>query len=255
MDEKNHSFERLHEVPVHIKLLSNMTMNRPTHAAFVDDYSDGSGTGRVLFNSETCVGTVGDYSTGVSHNLSSRKKTRKGFTLVECTIAVAMVGILAVILVARVTSARDAATTVTCLADMESFATEVEALGTSTAQPPTQEQVGDHIDWARKYRDYWYLPNNSDFNSGHGNDLDGCDEENPGQSSKNRTCIPMRFVIICRHTTHGNSSDAKYCFKVDGMPPQIVAYDEFRHTYLHDAQWWPGEDPELDKWIGLTPKK
>jgi prepilin-type N-terminal cleavage/methylation domain-containing protein len=179
----------------------------------------------------------------------------KGFSLIECTLAVVVIGILAVISIGKLTGARDAATTVTCLADMESFATEVDALVPSTGPPPTQEQVGDHIDWTGKYRNYWYLPNNSDFNRGHGNDLDGCDEENPGQSSKNRTCIPMRFVIICRHTTHGNHSDAKYCFKVDGLPPQIVAYGEFRHTYLRDAQWWPGEDPDFDNWIGVVPKK
>ena len=230
-------------------------MNRSKHSACVNELSGESGNGRISFHSETHVGAVGNHSKGVSRDLSARKKMHKGFSLIECTLAVVVIGILAVISVGKFTGARDAATTVTCLADMESFATEVDALVPSTGPPPTQEQVGDHIDWTGKYRNYWYLPNNSDFNKGHGNDLDGCDEENPGQSSKNRTCIPMRFVIICRHTTHGNSSDAKYCFKVDGMPPQIVAYDEFRHTYLHDAQWWPGEDPELDKWIGVTPKK
>jgi prepilin-type N-terminal cleavage/methylation domain-containing protein len=230
-------------------------MNRSTHSAHVNKLSDGSGNGRILFHSETHIGTVGNYSTGVSRDLSSRKKMHKGFSLIECTLAVVVIGILAVISVGKLTGARDAATTVLCLADMESFASEVDALVPSTGPPLTQEQVGDHIDWAGKYKNYWYLPNNSDFNSGHGNDLDGCDEENPGQSSKNRTCIPMRFVIICRHTTHGNYSDAKYCFKVDGMPPQIVAYDEVRHTYLQDAQWWVGEDPKFDKWIGVTPKK
>jgi len=230
-------------------------MNRSTHPAHVNELSDGSGNERISFCSETHVSTLGNYSTGVSRNLSSRKKMGEGFSLIECTLAVVVVGILAVICVGKLTGAQDAATTVTCLADMESFATEVDTLVPTTGPPPTQEQVGDHIDWTGKYRNYWYLPNNSDFNSGHGNDLDGCDEENPGQSSKNRTCIPMRFVIICRHTTHGNNSDAKYCFKVDGMPPQIVAYDEIRHTYLHDAQWWPGEDPEFDNWIGVVPKK
>jgi prepilin-type N-terminal cleavage/methylation domain-containing protein len=178
---------------------------------------------------------------------------RNGFTLIECTLTIVVIGIVAVIFVGKINGVRDAATTVSCLADMESFASEVEALA-PTGPPPTQEQVRDHVDWDRKYKNFWYLPNNSDANKGHGNDLDGCDEENPGKSYKNRTCIQMRFVIVCRHTTHGNNSDAKYCFKVDGLPPQIVPYGEFRHTYLQNAKWWVGQDPHFDKWIGVTPK-
>ena len=178
----------------------------------------------------------------------------KGFSVVEVIITVAVIGLISVILISKILGAQDAATTVKCLAELEAFATEVSALSL-TGPAPTQKQVGDHIDWKGRYKNYWYLPNNKDFNSGHGNDLDGCDEENPGESSKNRTCIPMRFVIVCQHTTHGNTSDAKYCFKVDNMPPQIVPYDELRHTYLQDAKWWPGKDPGFDKWIGQTPKK
>jgi hypothetical protein len=66
----------------------------------------------------------------------------------------------------------------------------------------------------------------------------------------------MRFLIVCNHETHGNNSDAKYCFTIaGGMPQQIVAYDEYRHTYLQDAKWWPGQDPGWDKWIGAVPKE
>lgn len=178
----------------------------------------------------------------------------KGFSLIEVLVTIVVIGILSAIIIGKLLGAQDAATTVVCLADMTSFAAEVEVMSL-TGPAPTQQEVRDRIDWAGKYRDYWYLPNNSDFNKGHGNDLDGCDEENPGQSSKNRTCIPMRYVVICRHDTHGNASDAKYCFKIDGLPPQIVPYDEFRHTYMQDAAWWPGDDPGFQKWIGREPKK
>ncbi len=178
----------------------------------------------------------------------------KGFSVVEVIITVAVIGLLTVGLINRVLGAQDVATTVKCLGDMEAFAAEVDSLAL-TGQAPSQKQVGDHLDWKGRFKDYWYIPNNKDFNKGHGNDLDGCDEENPGASLPGRDCIPMRFVIVCRHATHGNTSDAKYCFKVDGLPPQIVPYDEFRHTYLQDAKWWPGKDPGFDKWIGKSPKK
>lgn len=181
------------------------------------------------------------------------RHNNKGFTLIEIVIAFVIVGILSVIVIGKIMGAQQAATTVRCLADMESFATEVNLLALR-GPAPTQAEVRDHIDWDSKYKNYWYLPNNSDFNKGHGNDLDGCDEENPGKSLAGRTCIPMRFLIICRHETHGNNSDAKYCFHTGGgMPPQIVPYEEFRHTYLQDAKWWVGGDPGFHKWIGQTP--
>ena len=180
---------------------------------------------------------------------------RNGFTVVEIIIGVAVIGVLSVIVALKVVGVQDAATTVQCLATLDAFASEVDLLK-PRGSAPTQKEVREHIDWTGIYKDYWYIPNNSDFNKGHGNDLDGCDEENPGQSLPGRDCVPMRFLIICTHETHGNNSDAKYCFHIGGgKPPQIVAYDEFRHTYLQDAKWWPGKDPGWDKWIGAVPKK
>lgn len=180
---------------------------------------------------------------------------KNGFTIVEVILAVAVVGVLAAIVATRIVGLQDAATTEACLANLDAFASEVDLLK-PTRDAPTQKEVRDHIDWDGVYKDYWYIPNNSDFNKGHGNDLDGCDEENPGKSLPGRDCIPMRFLIVCTHETHGNNSDAKYCFHIGGgLPPQIVAYNEFRHTYLQDAKWWPEEDPGFDKWIGMVPKK
>ena len=178
----------------------------------------------------------------------------KGFSVVEAIITVAVIGMISVILFSKILGVQDAATTVKCLGDLEAFAAEIDAL-VPTGPAPTQGEVADNLDQAKKFKHFYYIPNNKDSNSGHGNDLDGCDEENPGSSLPGRNCIPMRFIIVCTHTTHGNNSDAKYCFKVDGMPPQIVAYEEFRHTYLQDAQWYPGPDPGFDAWIGWIPKK
>jgi prepilin-type N-terminal cleavage/methylation domain-containing protein len=180
---------------------------------------------------------------------------KNGFTLIEILIGIVVIGVLSVIVVGKINGAQSAATTMRCLADINAFATDVDGLSPS-GPAPTQEQVRQHIDWGGRYKHYWYIPNNSDFNKGHGNDLDGCDEENPGNSLPGRECIPMRFLIVCMHETHGNNSDAKYVFNVaGGMPPQIVAYNEFQHTYLQDAKWWPRKDPGFDKWIGAVPKK
>ncbi|MCG6948076.1 MAG: type II secretion system GspH family protein [Acidobacteria bacterium] len=180
--------------------------------------------------------------------------SQKGFTLTETLIAVMLVGILSAVTVPLVPAVQSAASTARCMANMENFASEIQTLAID-GHIPTQDEVREHIDWEGKYKDYWYIPNNSDFNKGHGNDLDGCDEENPGQSMANRECIPMRFLIICRHEFHGSESDAKYCFKTDFLVPQIVPWNEVPHTYLKDANWWLGDDPGFQKWIGRTPKK
>jgi len=178
----------------------------------------------------------------------------KGFSVVEVIITVAVIGLLTVIFVNKIIGGQDAATTIRCVADIEAFAAEVISLS-PTGPAPLQKQVGDQINFSGKFKDYYYIPNNKDSNSGHGNDLDGCDEENPGQSLPGRDCLPMRFIIVCTHWMHGKKSDAKYVFKVDGIPPQIVGYGEFPHTYLQGAEWWPGEDPGYDEWIGWVPKK
>jgi prepilin-type N-terminal cleavage/methylation domain-containing protein len=178
----------------------------------------------------------------------------KGFSVVEMVIVVAVVALVSVIVISKVFGIQSAASTVKCAANIAAFSSEIELLGID-GTIPTQEDVRNLTLWQTKYKDYWYLPNNSDFNKGHGNDLDGCDEENPGKSSKNRECIPMKFVIVCGHQTHGDNSDAKYVFKIDEMPPFIVPYEERRHTYLQDAKWWPNKDPGFDKWWGKVPKK
>jgi prepilin-type N-terminal cleavage/methylation domain-containing protein len=177
-----------------------------------------------------------------------------GFSLIEVLIAVVVIGIVSTVFVPILFGVQSAATTAKCFSDLESFATEIQLLDPS-GPPPTQDEVRRYVDWETKYKDYWYIPNNSDFNKGHGNDLDGCDEENPGKSLANRQCIPMRFVIICRHEFHGHNSDAKYCFKTDFFVPQIVPYNEVPHTFLRDAHWWLGKDPGFQKWIGKEPKK
>jgi prepilin-type N-terminal cleavage/methylation domain-containing protein len=181
----------------------------------------------------------------------------KGFTVTELIIVVALVCIVAAILIPQFSGLRGAATTVKCAANIENFASEVNLMCLDSGVGPTQDQVRDRIGWndgdKNRYNDYWYLPNNSDFNKGHGNDLDGCDEENPGASSENRECIPMKFVIVCNHDGHSNESDAKYIWKTDFFVHQIVPYNQVPHTYLRDANWWLGKDPGFQKWIGRTP--
>jgi prepilin-type N-terminal cleavage/methylation domain-containing protein len=180
----------------------------------------------------------------------------RGFSVLELVIGVMIIGLVASILIPRITGVTQAATTIKCAANLLSFAEEVELIWLDSPAPSQAGLEKKDIGWPNgKWKDYWYVPNNKDFNSGHGNDLDGCDEENPGKSTPNRDCIPMRFLIVCNHQSHGDQGDAKYLFITDMYPPQIVPFEEYRHTYLLDAKWWPKEDPGFDDWIGQTPKQ
>jgi competence protein ComGC len=178
----------------------------------------------------------------------------KGFSVVETVIVVAVVALLSVMVITKIRGTQSAATTMKCAANLVAFSTEIEALAIE-GTAPTQDQAREMTGWLTKFPEYYYIPNNADSNSGHGNDLDGCDEENPGASLPGRECIPMKFVIVCGHLTHGNNSDAKYLFKIDALPPFIVPYEEYRRLYIQDAAWWPGQDPGWDQWWGWTPKK
>ncbi len=185
---------------------------------------------------------------------SQKDLNSRGFSVLETVIVVMLIGLVASILIPRFMGVTQAATTVKCAANLLSFAEEIELIYLDSPVPSQADLGKKDIGWPNgKWKDYWYVPNNSDFNKGHGNDLDGCDEENPGKSTPNRECIPMRFLIVCKHQSHGDQSDAKYLFITDMYPPQIVPLEEHRHTYLLDAKWWPKEDPGFDNWIGKTP--
>lgn len=187
---------------------------------------------------------------------SQKMEDCRGFSVLETVIVVMFIGLVASIFIPKYMGVSQAATTVKCAANLLSFATEIEFLSLEGPSPTQAQLEASDIGWPNgKRKDYWYIPNNADSNSGHGNDLDGCDEENPGESLPNRECVPMKFLIVCKHTSHGDQGDAKYLFITDMYPPMIVPFEEHRHTYLLDAKWWPKEDPGWDQWIGWTPKK
>ena len=79
---------------------------------------------------------------------------------------------------------------------------------------PTPDQFWNST-WpdGRKHGPYYYLTD-GDPNSGHGNDLDGVDEENPGKSDPDKKDI--KYVILCQHD-HGDLAD--FVYLTDEEPP------------------------------------
>ena len=101
-----------------------------------------------------------------------------GFTLIEVLIVVVIVGILSMIAI-RLLNPTPEARMIACCEDLKACETLVEQAAEQTfPRTPTWQEVQGIA--GNRWKDhYHYVPNNSDGNAGHGNDLDLCDEENP----------------------------------------------------------------------------
>jgi prepilin-type N-terminal cleavage/methylation domain-containing protein len=175
----------------------------------------------------------------------------RGFSLVEILVALAIIGLVAA-LATSIMNPTEEADMIACAANAQAMRTLVEQTRNATFPlTPNWEQVkfvaGNGWD-----SHYHYIPNNHDKNSGHGNDLDICDEENPGNSGTNRDCLDIDFIIVCDHD-HG--SMAKYVAVLDdygvrAFPNERNGGDD--QPYLRDLSWWHGKDPNLRKWIGQS---
>jgi prepilin-type N-terminal cleavage/methylation domain-containing protein len=176
----------------------------------------------------------------------------KGFTLIELVIVVAVLGILA-LLAMQLLNPKPEAELVACAANANAMRTLVEQTAEQTfPNTPTWEQIqfvaGNK--WNSHYHYVWDEP---DPNSGHGNDLDFCDEDNPSGSTNHvgGECYDIRWVIVCDHD-HGNA-DAAYVAVV-GSPtfpgtPHVFGGDP-DHKFVKDLEFWEGKDPNFQKWIG-----
>ena len=171
---------------------------------------------------------------------------QSGFSLIDILIALAIIGVLVTSVHAAYNSWTGVARLERCAVTMEMLASDITTYEMQQRDTLTKAQV----DWYMPLpENYWYVPNNVDHNKGHGNDLDGCDEENPGESINNRECIPMRWLILCNHDHSGEGVD--YMFRIDGMVPRLVPNsDSTDLPFLRDAAWWLRKDPNFDKWWG-----
>ena len=155
----------------------------------------------------------------------------RGFTLTEVIIVIYIICLLATIAISSVLDGIEKARLARCL---------IELRGIQTAVWMDSDDGAEFMDpmsfWSSHYHGskpgpYYYLLD-GDANKGHGNDLDGVDEENPGNADRDREDI--QFVVLCQHD-HRYLCD--YVYLVDGEPPVIVnGFDG-------------AEDPRYDRFI------
>lgn len=148
---------------------------------------------------------------------SDFSKGEFGFSISELLIAVAIIGILSVVVLGEFQNAIEKAKLSACLANMVTIREEVWANCDGGMDFPDNDQLWNGIFSGHGPTGYWYALDNDDPNKGHGNDLDGFDEQNPGKAP--RTDRNIYFVLACRHD-HGRLAD--YVFLEDVEPPQIA---------------------------------
>jgi prepilin-type N-terminal cleavage/methylation domain-containing protein len=140
-----------------------------------------------------------------------------GFSLSELLIAIAIIGILSVVVIGELQSAIEKAKLSACLANMVTIREEVWANCDGGMDFPDRDELWGGIFKGNGPKGYWYALDNDDPNKGHGNDLDGFDEQNPGNAPRKDNNI--YFVLACEHD-HGRLAD--YVFLEDAGSPQIA---------------------------------
>ena len=146
-----------------------------------------------------------------------RLNAELGFSLNEVLIAVAIIGILSVVVIGELQNAIGKARLAACLANMVTIREEIWANCDGGMDFPDNNRLWNGIFAGHGPRGFWYALDNDDPNKGHGNDLDGFDEQNPGKAP--RTDRNIYFVLACRHD-HGQLADYVYLEDVD--PPRIA---------------------------------
>ena len=148
-------------------------------------------------------------------------RAQRGFSLSELLVVVFLIGLLSTIAVNKFLDILERARLARCKMELRGIQEEVW-----DAYADTGTFIDPATYWEIKWRGrrpgpYFYLVD-GDANKGHGNDLDGIDEDNPGASGDKRKGKDIDFVILCQHD-HKHLAD--YVYLVDNEPPMIADGD------------------------------
>ena len=183
--------------------------------------------------------------TASTHN--NNFKNQRGLSAIEVMVSIAVIVVVAGVVLPNVYSEFQKAKLATCKAELDLMKAVAYDIGDGRYIPTPQEFWGEGFPSAEE-GEYYYIVDDQDANKGHGNDLDGCDEDNPGSSPR---CpgMDIKFVVFCAHN-HGDFG--KYVYATDQDSPTIVLFDdEDPYNFLAQKDMNQGDDPKPE---GKKPK-
>lgn len=182
---------------------------------------------------------------GSRRRLASHRRM-SGITLLEILLAVAIIGVLSTFIVPRMLCALEKSHLAKKIKEIEYARDVVETYMADSAWPPeTLEQAYQQVTGGSRlpsgvfYCSGWY----TDPNSGHGNDCDFDDQDNPGQSEPGAATAGAKYIM------RTDTDIAPRCSKIDfvwlrccGGPPEVVKTGEWHGPLPGRNAWKHNQD-------------
>jgi hypothetical protein len=153
----------------------------------------------------------------------NRNGSEEGFSLIELLAVVNIIALIVSMMVPQWMEWIQKAWLARCHAELKGIQAGVYMVTLPDTVFPSSDDFWDTIFPGAKPGPYHYLVDNDDANNGHGNELDGWDEGNPGNKEPPPDYVDLCWVVVCEHNHHHL---AKYCYITDYGVPQIATEED-----------------------------